>query len=116
GLTRTAGDAVGGFDDASVPQGFGEEDDYCFRAAAAGIGLVIATDTYVFHEKSQSYGARRTAIAAESAVRLAALHGPNRVRRSILSLEANPELVRLRTAARQLYRTPAPHKEGVRSE
>lgn len=116
GLTRKAIEAIGEFDEASFPQGFGEENDYCFRAAAAGVGLVIATDTYVFHEKSQSYGARRTRIAAESAVKLAALHGDGRVRRSILGLEANPELVRLRTAARQLYGAPADEKEGVRSE
>lgn len=100
GLTREAYLAIGEFDEENFPKGFGEENDYCFRAAHCGVGLAIATNTYVFHHKSKSYGeSRRAAIAAASAERLRAMHGVDRVRRSILGMTQNPVLVRIRSAA-----------------
>ena len=106
GLTRQAIDAIGEFDEVSFPQGYGEENDYCFRAAAAGVGLAVATSTYVFHAKSQSYSSEQRAVIVNvSNERVKELHGKLRVRRSIISMQQNPVLVRIRNAAEELFKS-----------
>ena len=70
---------IGVFDEEAFPRGFGEEDDYCTRAVDAGWSLSIATNTYVWHEKSGSYSSesRRDLVASGREVFLA-LHGEQR--------------------------------------
>lgn len=107
GLTRQAINAIGWFDEVNFPRGYGEENDYCFRAAAAGIGLAVATNTYVFHAKSQSYSPeKRAAIVQPSNERVKELHGAMRVRRSIISMQQNPTLMDMREAAARLWDAP----------
>jgi GT2 family glycosyltransferase len=104
GLTRQAIETVGLFDEESFPHGYGEENDYCFRATNAGVGIVLATHTFVFHAKSKSY-------ASETRVRLMAAgsqvfknrHGMSRVQRSVRAMQTHPELVRLREEAKGLF-------------
>ena len=105
GITRELVDAIGFFDASSFPFGFGEENDYCFRATDAGFSLLVATHTYVYHEKSQSYGTdRRHALSRAGSTRLRELHGAARVERAIGSMQDNPYLDRIRRlAAAQLY-------------
>lgn len=55
GITRHLIEEIGRFDAEAFPRGYGEENDYCFRASDAGAALVLATDTYVFHAKSRSF-------------------------------------------------------------
>jgi GT2 family glycosyltransferase len=55
-VTRRALDAVGTFDEAAFGRGYGEEVDFCMRAAAAGLRNVLAADVFVFHEAEVSFG------------------------------------------------------------
>ncbi len=55
-IRREVIDIIGVMDEESFPIGYGEENDYCIRAADAGFRLAIADDSYVFHAKSQSFG------------------------------------------------------------
>jgi len=48
--------AVGGFDEATFGRGYGEENDFCLRATAAGWRHVLACDTFVFHAGETSFG------------------------------------------------------------
>lgn len=106
GLTRDVVAAVGRFDERSFPHGYGEENDYCFRAANAGFGLVIATHTYVYHKKSQSYqDERRTILMKNGNMKIRELHGKERVLRAVRSMQGNPHLVRMRELAAGLYKT-----------
>jgi len=60
-IRRAALDAVGAFDEQAFGQGYGEENDFCQRAVAAGWQNLIATDTYVWHWGSTSFGGSRHA-------------------------------------------------------
>jgi len=60
-LRRDALDAVGAFDEAAFPQGYGEENDWCQRAAARGLHHVIAGNVFVRHARSASFGDERRA-------------------------------------------------------
>lgn len=62
-LRRAAIDAVGVLDADAFPQGYGEENDWCQRAAAAGWCHAIAGTVLVRHARSRSFGhARRLAL------------------------------------------------------
>ncbi|MDO8364848.1 MAG: glycosyltransferase [Actinomycetota bacterium] len=54
-VTRAALDAVGGFDTIFAP-GYGEEVDFCQRAACRGFINVLADDVFVYHKGASSFG------------------------------------------------------------
>lgn len=104
GITREVIDRIGLLDEVNFPRGYGEEDDYCFRATDAGFLLVLATHTYIYHAKSRSYTDDiRIPIAKASSRRLQELYGTPRIGRGLRSLEHNPMLERFRASARDLY-------------
>jgi GT2 family glycosyltransferase len=55
GIKRVVIDSIGYLDEAGFPDAYGEEDDYCLRAAAAGFELAVADHAYVYHAGSRSY-------------------------------------------------------------
>jgi len=55
-IRRDCLDAVGSFDEATFGRGYGEENDFCLRATAAGWRHVLACDTFVFHAGETSFG------------------------------------------------------------
>jgi GT2 family glycosyltransferase/glycosyltransferase involved in cell wall biosynthesis len=55
-LRRDALDALGAFDAETFGRGYGEENDYCMRASAAGWRHLLACDLFVFHEGEVSFG------------------------------------------------------------
>jgi len=63
-IRRACLDEVGLFDLEAFPTGYGEENDFCMRAAAKGWRHLAATDTFVMHIGSKSFGARRAALVA----------------------------------------------------
>ncbi|WP_156824336.1 class I SAM-dependent methyltransferase [Thioalkalivibrio sp. ALE20] len=105
GLKREVLEAVGWMDEVTFPRGYGEENDFCFRAVDAGFGLVVATNTYVFHRKSRSYmGAERVRLMKAGSEALSSKHGRARVQRAVRSMEENSLLACARASAEQLYR------------
>lgn len=55
-IRRAGLDALGPLDDKAFPRGYGEENDYCMRALRAGWVNLIDDATYVFHERTKSFG------------------------------------------------------------
>jgi len=68
-IRRELIEAIGVFDEARFGAGYGEENDYCIRARAAGWRLAVADDAYVFHAQSRSYSHDRRRALAERADR-----------------------------------------------
>lgn len=104
GIKRVVIDAIGYFDEVNFPRGYGEENDYCFRAADAGFGLVVATHTYIFHAKSKSYKSpERVKLMEAGGAALRKKHGQRRIARALATMQENPLLQRMRDAANALY-------------
>ena len=75
-LRRTALADTGPFDAATFGAGYGEENDLAIRLRAAGWGLAVATDAYVHHAQSTSYGTRRAELSRRADGLLIAKHDP----------------------------------------
>ena len=54
-VRREAWDQLGGFDQATFGKGYGEENDFCFRAAGHGWRNVLCPSAYVAHEGHASF-------------------------------------------------------------
>jgi O-antigen biosynthesis protein len=98
-LRRQVIDTIGYLDEDSFPRGYGEENDYCFRASDAGFGLMLAIDTYVFHAKSKSYGpATRNKLSEQGGAAFARKYPLHRIQGAVASMRANPLLETVRGA------------------
>jgi len=73
-VTRACLDRVGPFDEVAFPRGYGEENDFCRRAAAAGFRNVLCPNAYVGHAGGVSFGEERSTLMAQGAQALLALH------------------------------------------
>lgn len=62
-IRREALRAVGPFDEERFGLGYGEENDFCMRAARAGFAHVLDDATFVFHAGQRSFGASRPRLA-----------------------------------------------------
>ena len=65
---------VGSFDAERFGRGYGEENDFCLRAAAAGWRSVLAGDVFVFHEGAVSFSEERAAQTQVATKTLLDLH------------------------------------------
>jgi len=96
-VKRSVGETIGYFDEEAFPEGYGEENDYCLRASAAGFQLAVADDAYVFHAKSQSYGhARRQELTERGQQSLRRKHGERALRMAVAQLRDEPSLIAAR--------------------
>ena len=64
-IRRAALDEIGLFDAAAFGRGYGEENDFCMRAAARGWRHTLACDVFVYHEGSVSFGAEAGPLTSE---------------------------------------------------
>jgi len=95
---------IGYFDEELFPRGYGEEDDFCLRARWAGFLCAVATDAYVFHAKSKSFGHRqRLELATESRAILDNKYGKNTLLEITESLRHNPLLRHYKKLISGLY-------------
>lgn len=102
-IRRSILNDVGIMDEEGFPRGFGEEDDFCMRTVNAGYGLAIATNTYVYHAKSKSYGSKaRNELTQKGQVMLKKKHGEQRLKRAVETMKLNPHLADLREALQHL--------------
>jgi GT2 family glycosyltransferase/glycosyltransferase involved in cell wall biosynthesis len=69
-IRRKALREVGMFDTERFTVGYGEENDFCLRAAAAGWHHRIACDTFVYHKGSVSFAGRVDELTARAMVLL----------------------------------------------
>ena len=61
-IRRDVIDEIGTFDADAFPRGYGEENDFCMRAIAAGWRHVVDDATFVFHSRNASFGGEREAL------------------------------------------------------
>lgn len=64
-IRRAALDQLGGFDEKTFNRGYGEENEFCLRAAERGWGHVLACDVFVYHEGRVSFGPAGDALAQQ---------------------------------------------------
>lgn len=88
--------AVGPFDAERFGRGYGEENDFCLRAAAAGWRHVLAADVFVFHAGGVSFSAEREALQRNAMAVLLAAH-PEYLER-VRDFQARDPLAPLRAA------------------
>jgi len=111
-LRRDALDELGDFDAATFGRGYGEENDFCLRAAAHGWRNVLCDDAYVVHAGGASFGPTGLAPGGENLRRLNARYpGYNAmVARFILEDPLRP--LRERLARRlEAMRQPEPQRD-----
>lgn len=73
-ITAACRAAVGVFDVESFPRGYGEENDFCMRAAAAGFRNLLCPNAYVAHEGGVSFSEATQSLMQAGAARLLAKH------------------------------------------
>ncbi|MFC4161826.1 glycosyltransferase [Chitinimonas lacunae] len=102
-IKRSLIDTIGYFDEEHFGRGYGEENDYCLRAQAAGFQLVLADDCYVYHAQSKSYSHERRKPLAEAAGQaLVAKHGAPVIEAGVAVCRDGLALLGLRQRARRL--------------
>ena len=73
-VTRRALARVGAFDEENFPRGYGEENDFCRRCAAAGMVNLIDDRTFVRHEGTASFLGSKAAHVARGLAAMRRLH------------------------------------------
>ncbi len=73
-IRRPALVAVGGFNEELFGLGYGEENDFCMRARAAGWRHLLCADTFVYHAGGISFGERQAELSAQAQATLRRLH------------------------------------------
>ena len=61
-IRRRCIDELGGLDAEAFPRGYGEENDFSMRARNNGWRNIIDDRTYIFHDRSKSFGGEKTAL------------------------------------------------------
>jgi O-antigen biosynthesis protein len=73
-IRRECLDKIGLFDAERFGRGYGEENDFCMRAAKAGWHNILAADVFVFHEGAVSFQSEREARAKAANDALVEMH------------------------------------------
>ena len=63
-ISRKCMNEIGVLDAEAFPRGYGEENDFCMRATRAGWLNIIDDRTYVFHDRSKSFGDTKSDLMA----------------------------------------------------
>ena len=88
-ISRRAIERIGRFDEATFGRGYGEENDFCLRAIAAGMRNVLCDDVYVAHVGGRSFGPLGLRPNDDSMQRLLARH-PDYLERVRAFIAADP--------------------------
>jgi GT2 family glycosyltransferase/glycosyltransferase involved in cell wall biosynthesis len=115
-LKRACLSQVGCFDEATFGRGYGEENDFCMRAARLGWRDLLCCDTFVYHAGGSSFGSEKRAREQAAVAALVRLYPDyeQRILRHIQDDPARParirvllETVRRSAGRRVLYVTHA---------
>lgn len=63
-VRRECIEEIGMLDSEAFPRGYGEENDFCMRAGRLGWRHIIDDRTYVFHDRSKSFGSSKADLMA----------------------------------------------------
>lgn len=111
-IRRQVLDAVGLFDVAAFPQGYGEENDFCQRASANGWRHLIAGNVHIAHARSLSFGSERRQALGQAGMQVLRERWPNYesdVGRTLFSFARRVLDWRLRVSqSNSLSRSPLP--------
>jgi GT2 family glycosyltransferase len=111
GLTRALIAAIGYFDEDAFPDAYGEEQDYCLRAAEAGFALTIAEHAYVYHAWSRSYHAEQVETLKDAGfAALLRRHGEARIGDAAAMSYMNPTLEAMREAVGEVLGETTPFR------
>lgn len=94
-LRRACIDAIGGFDEPAFGRGYGEENDWCCRASAAGWRHVLCDDAFVAHQGGASFGPLGLKPGGQAMETLLARH-PDYLDRVMAFIESDPVAARRR--------------------
>ena len=98
-IKRDLIEQIGAFDVEHFPHGYGEENDYCLRATAAGYHLAVADDVYVYHAKSKSFSHdRRRKLSKAGQASLWEKHGEKVLVEAAAKLRHEPSLAEIRSS------------------
>lgn len=94
---------IGYFDEEAFPRGYGEENDFCMRALAAGWVNLISPNTYIFHVRSASFGEEKERLIGSAVDRVIRRYPdyPEKVRKAFNS----PEMQHLREVVRDAIKS-----------
>lgn len=94
---------VGYADEVRFPIGYGEEDDLHLRAVGSGYQLAIASNSYVYHEKTQSFTTeQKEQYGKQGQSQLKKLHGKDRLTSLTQGLLNHPRLAKVRLASQSV--------------
>lgn len=112
-IKREVIDTIGYMDEENFPVGYGEENDYCMRAADSGFEMAIADDVYVFHAKSKSFGHdRRKELSRQGTESLKRKHTPEKYLARVNVIKQTQALDEVRTHIQQALKSQQ-QSEGV---
>lgn len=101
-IKRKVIDSIGLFDEEMFPKGYGEENDYCIRAARNGFKNVIADDLYVYHAKSKSYGnKKRLTLSRKGGKALFQKYSKEEIAEMTTLLDQNKALAHMRQLSKE---------------
>ena len=78
-IKRTVFDKVGLFDQEHLPKGYGEEEDFSYRATKAGFTSAVVPSVYIFHHKTKSFtAAEKDTLKAAATKYIFSTYGPRK--------------------------------------
>lgn len=112
-VNRACLDEVGTLDAEAFPRGYGEENDFCMRAGRAGWTHLVDDRTYVFHDRSKSFGEAKGDLMAAGRAVVDARYPEYKKAIVVFSTGADLQLARFR--ARQARADCAEARAGLPS-
>ncbi len=88
-IKRSVIKEIGFFDDVTFEKGYGEENDFCYRAFDYGYIHVLCDDTFIYHKGTQSFSSARKEFVL-SHMKLLKQRHPNCVYRTDEFIAKNP--------------------------
>lgn len=61
-IKRSVINEIGYFDEVLFGKGYGEENDFCYRASEYGYKHVVCDDTFIYHKGSMSFGSEKNQL------------------------------------------------------
>ena len=113
-IKREVINCIGFLDEETFPRGYGEENDYCLRAADAGFEIAVADDAYVYHATSKSFGVKaREQLTREAHHAIRAKYSDERLAAVDFALRNHDAMDKVRErVVNNLIRQPAPELYG----